>query len=122
MSSFLLEIGLEEVPARFMNACLNDLKSLILKNLTSHRLVSNQTTLQSYGIYRRFIIKVDHLLDKKMILISKGWSTSGNSKIELVLVAAEIGFLKMNANPDDLIEVENKKGQSILALQQLLCG
>ena len=65
MSSLLLEIGLEEVPARFMNACLNDLQSLILKNLTSNRLVNDKTCIQSYGTYRRFIVKVDDLLDKQ---------------------------------------------------------
>ncbi|MEC8678693.1 MAG: glycine--tRNA ligase subunit beta, partial [Candidatus Margulisiibacteriota bacterium] len=125
MSSFLLEIGLEEVPARFINTCLNDLQSLILKNLTSHRLVNDQTSIQSYGTYRRFIIKVDHLLDKQddidqqvdgpPVAIAK--SESGD------WLPPAIGFAKkMNANPDDLIEIKNKKGQSILALQQFIVG
>ena len=125
MSSILLEIGLEEVPARFMNACLNDLQSLILKNLTGNRLVSDKTTIQSYGTYRRFIIMVDHLLDKQAdidqqvdgppVVIAK--SESGG------WLPPAIGFAKkMNASTDDLIEIENKKGQSILALNQFIVG
>ena len=125
MSSVLLEIGLEEVPARFINTCLNDLQSLILKNLTSSRLVNDKTTIQSYGTYRRFIIMVDHLLEKQddidqqvdgpPVAIAK--SESGN------WLPPAIGFAKkMNANPDDLIEVENKKGQLILALNQFIVG
>jgi len=55
----LLEIGLEEVPARFMPAMLSDLKQKAEKELQSSRLIYK--SIQTYGTPRRIVLYIEGL-------------------------------------------------------------
>ena len=61
MSNLLIEIGLEEVPARFINDCLIDLNKKLQTELQKARLVTNETTFQTLGTARRFAILIESL-------------------------------------------------------------
>ena len=54
MPDILLEVGLEEVPARFMAQCLQDVSHGLTSSLQAERLFTDQTTIESMGTYRRF--------------------------------------------------------------------
>jgi glycyl-tRNA synthetase beta chain len=59
----LLEIGLEEVPARFMTALLADLKEKAEKELQSARLPFK--SVQTFGTYRRLVLYIEGLPAKQ---------------------------------------------------------
>jgi len=59
----LLEIGLEEVPARFMSAILADLKEKAVKELQSARLPFR--SIQTFGTYRRLVLYIEGLPAKQ---------------------------------------------------------
>ena len=59
----LLEIGLEEVPARFMPAMIEDLKQKAEKELNSSRLTFN--SIQTYGTPRRLVLYIEGLPAKQ---------------------------------------------------------
>jgi len=62
MPNVLLELGLEEVPARFIDQCLADVSQHLLKQIKQHRLNTDQTTIETYGTYRRFAFKISNIL------------------------------------------------------------
>lgn len=59
MSNFLLEIGLEEVPARFLNQLLSDVKENFVKELASHNL--EFTEIKTFATYRRLAIQIQSI-------------------------------------------------------------
>ncbi|MFH1710291.1 MAG: glycine--tRNA ligase subunit beta, partial [bacterium] len=59
----LLEIGLEEVPARFMPALLEDLKQKAEKELKASRL--SYTSIGTYGTPRRIVLYIEALPQKQ---------------------------------------------------------
>ena len=65
MINALIEIGLEEVPARFIDNCLKDLESLIEKELKAHRLSTETTEIITLGTFRRFSFIINNIKDKQ---------------------------------------------------------
>ena len=125
MPDILLEVGLEEVPARFMGQCLQDVSHGLTSSLQAERLLSDQTTIELMGTYRRFsfIIRnvlekqtdVDDVLDGPPIQIAR--SDSGE------WLGPAIGFAKKcHVQLDDLIEGENQKGQPIIQAKRFMKG
>lgn len=63
MSDVILEIGLEEVPARFMPAALNDLKTSAEKALHEARLSFSEAL--TYGTPRRLVLVLKNVADRQ---------------------------------------------------------
>ena len=59
MSNFLLEIGLEEVPARFLNQLLSDVKENFSKELVNNNL--KFTEIKTFATYRRLAIQIQSI-------------------------------------------------------------
>ncbi|MFA5880423.1 MAG: glycine--tRNA ligase subunit beta, partial [Candidatus Margulisiibacteriota bacterium] len=59
MNDFLLEIGLEEVPARFLNQILLNLKENLIKELIANSLDFKE--IKTFATYRRLAIQVQAL-------------------------------------------------------------
>ena len=60
---YLLEIGLEEVPARFMSSLLNDLLNKSIKKLKDNNIP--YTTIKTLGTYRRLALIIQGLPEKQ---------------------------------------------------------
>ena len=63
MSDLLLEIGLEEVPAKFMPPALAELKQMAETQLKEQRIQYDEVA--TYGTPRRIVLLVKNLADKQ---------------------------------------------------------
>ena len=67
--NFLLEIGFEEMPARFLNPATEQLKNLAADILNEQRLAF--TELQAYNTPRRLALYVQGLADRQESLLQE---------------------------------------------------
>jgi glycyl-tRNA synthetase beta chain len=125
MPQALFEIGLEEVPARFVDGCLRDLAQLIQKKVVSARLNTPETTIRSMATYRRLTVIVDDILTEQVAIDD----TVEGPPIRIAKNDAgewlppAIGFAKKSgAHVDDLREITNKKGQVVVVVDRHLPG
>jgi glycyl-tRNA synthetase beta chain len=65
---FLLEIGTEEIPSRFINPALEKMKELFAALLSSGRVTIDGGALQAYGTPRRLILTVPQLAERQLDL------------------------------------------------------
>lgn len=63
MSSFLLEVGTEELPADFVDSAITQWRSRIPRSLQEHGLVD--TEIQVYGTPRRLAVVITHLAERQ---------------------------------------------------------
>ncbi len=109
----LLEVGLEEIPARFMPAMIDDLKQKAGKELQSSRL--SYSSVQTYGTPRRLILYIEGLpvkqddLSKEVRGPQKQAAFSGDGK---PTKAAE-GFAKSQGVSVISSEGPENRGQGI---------
>ena len=59
MPNSLLEIGVEEVPARFVDDCITNIQTLLEQSLSQNRLNTTETQVRAYGTYRRFAFIIE---------------------------------------------------------------
>ena len=111
MPSILLEIGLEEVPARFVEQCLNDIKSGLLKRIKHHKLDTKSTQIDSFGTYRRFSFIISNILEKEPDISDQleGPPLSIAKSSDGQWLQPAIGFAKKcNVELSQLVEVKYK--------------
>ena len=65
---FLIEIGTEEIPSRFINPALEKMKELFAALLASGRVTIDGGALQAYGTPRRLILAVPQLAERQLDL------------------------------------------------------
>jgi len=63
----LLEIGCEEIPARFMLGLLEDLRRKTEEKLKQKRLAFER--IETFGTYRRLILYIENLSPKQTDLV-----------------------------------------------------
>ena len=119
--NFLFEIGIEELPARYVNQAEEDLKQIITQELSNERI--KFTNIQSFSTPRRFAVIVENISEKQEDLDKKSIGPSINVAYkDGVLTKAGEGFVKsQNATIDDIKVVENEKGQYI-SIEQFIKG
>ena len=125
MPNVLLELGLEEVPARFIDQCLADVSQHLLKQIKQHRLNTDQTTIETYGTYRRFAFKMSNILASQddMDTVIEGPPIAIAKSEGGEWLPPAIGFAKKcDVSLDALQEVENKKGQRVVCAKQFQLG
>lgn len=124
MRQYLLELGCEEIPARFMPGFLKTLESSVSSALDYHRLTYD--SVQTLGTYRRLILIVSGLASHQTDLDE--WVKGPPAKIAFnesgQPLPPAIGFAKkMGVTPDDLSEQDGacyarrfEKGNAVNAI------
>jgi glycyl-tRNA synthetase beta chain len=110
----LLEIGLEEIPARFLIPALNDIEKIITKNLNDSRIKFD--TLKTYGTPRRLVLHIENMVEKQDDLeeTNIGPSKSVAYNDDGVATKACMGFAKsQGVEVSDLEIIETDKGEYV---------
>ena len=109
----LFEIGMEEIPARFLNQALADLKTNFERKLKNNRIKFDG--VRTYGTPRRLVLIADEVAEMQEDLdeLSIGPSRERAYKNGALTKAGE-GFLKAHRIEEEQIEiVKNDKGEYI---------
>ena len=139
MSDLLLEIGLEEVPAKFMPPALAELKQMAETQLKEQRIRYDEVA--TYGTPRRIVLLVKNLADKQEDLEeeAKGPAVKAAYDAEGNPTKAALGFARgQGVDVQDLYQKEVNGGMYVFAtkkaagvataetlptlLPQLVCG
>lgn len=118
---FLFEIGVEELPARYVESSEAEFKKLVSEGLKEERIGYN--TIKSYSTPRRIALLIEGMQEKQEELHKKSMGPS----VEIaykdgVLTKAGEGFLRgQNAKESDVKIIENEKGKYI-SIEQFFSG
>ena len=119
--NFLFEIGLEELPARYVDKAEKDLKKIIENELKSERI--KFSGIESFSTPRRVTAIIKDLAEKQDDLDKKSVGPS----VEIAykdgqLTKAGEGFVKsQGATADDIKIIENEKGKYI-SIEKFIAG
>ena len=109
----LFEIGMEEIPARFLNQALTDLKNNFEKKLTTNRIKFDG--IKTYGTPRRLVLVVDEVseMQEELNELNMGPSKEIAYK-DGVLTKAGLGFIKGQGAEESQVElIKTDKGEYI---------
>ena len=122
MNTFLLEIGLEEMPAQMILPAVEQLKSLAQKTCEKHRL--NFNDLNSYSSPRRLAIELSGLPDKEndRKVELKGPPLSVAKDADKNWTKAAEGFARKNNISIQSLETKTIDGKEYLFAQQRELG
>lgn len=111
----LFEIGMEELPARFLNQALHDLKSNLETKLNNERIKFDE--IKTYGTPRRLVLDVHNLAQRQEDLNIVNMGPAKNvAYVNGELSRAGLGFAKsQNIDPTQLEIVSTPKGEYIAA-------
>ncbi|MEK7298663.1 MAG: glycine--tRNA ligase subunit beta, partial [Candidatus Margulisiibacteriota bacterium] len=112
--TYFLEIGLEEIPARFMPAVLADLKAQLDKSLVVHRLAFDR--VQSTGTYRRLAAHIYGLADTQAdeTVVTRGPAVEIGKAADDTFLPPAIGFAKRLGLTAEQLEIRDEGGKSFL--------
>ena len=119
--NFLFEIGLEELPAQYVNKAEKDLKKIIENELKTERIKFSE--IESFSTPRRVTAIIKDLAEKQDDLDKKSVGPS----VEIAykdgqLTKAGEGFVKsQGATADDIKIIENEKGKYI-SIEKFIAG
>ena len=119
--NFLFEIGLEELPSRYVDEAESNLKKIAEKELKEERIAFSG--IESFSTPRRVAIIVKDIAEKQADLDKKSVGPS----VEIAykdgaLTKAGEGFIKsQKAAPDDVKIIENEKGKYI-SIEKFIAG
>ena len=119
--NFLFEIGLEELPARYVDQAEKDLKKIIENELKAERIKFSE--IESFSTPRRVTAIIKDLAEKQDDLDKKsvGPSVEIAYKDGQITKAGE-GFVKsQGATVDDIKIIENEKGKYI-SIEKFIAG
>ena len=118
---FLFEIGVEELPARYVNQAEEDLKQIISQELLNERI--KFSNIKSFSTPRRFAVIVENIAEMQEDLHKKSIGPSINIAYkDGALTKAGEGFIKsQNALIDDIKIIENEKGKYVF-IEQFING
>lgn len=117
--SFLLEIGTEDLPARFINPALEQLKEITGSILRENRLSYNK--IKVYGTPRRLTVIVNGLPDTQEDTIKEIYGPSKKVAFDDSgkPTKALIGFAQsQGVNIDDIVIKLKDKGEYVVAIKQ----
>ena len=114
--NILLEIGMEEIPARFLKPALNDLEKNMKTYLKENRIVFEG--IKTYGTPRRLILSISNLAEKQedLNILNQGPAKHIAFGANGDLTKAGMGFAKSQGiEATDLDIIETPKGEYIAA-------
>ena len=119
--NFLFEIGLEELPARYVDQAEKDLKKIIENELKAERIKFSE--IESFSTPRRVTAIIKDLAEKQDDLDKKSIGPSVEIAYkEGQLTKAGEGFVKsQGATTDDIKIIENEKGKYI-SIEKFIAG
>ena len=119
--NFLFEIGLEELPSRYVDEAESNLKKIAENELKAERI--SFTEIQSFSTPRRVAILVKDIAEKQTDLDKKSVGPSVEIAYKNgVLTKAGEGFIKsQGATESDVKIIENEKGKYIF-IEQFVQG
>jgi glycyl-tRNA synthetase beta chain len=123
VADFLLELGTEEIPAKFLARALEELPKLAKVRLDDARLA--YTSLRAMGTPRRIALEVRGLADRQPDLRERVVGPPASAAFDKAgaPTKAAIGFAQKNGvDPATLekAEVEGKKGQYVVATRHVV--
>ena len=115
MQDFLLELGFEELPARFIDSALKQLSEAITSRLTQERLSFGEVRL--FSTPRRLAVLIEGLQEKQddMVEEIKGPPVSIARDAEGNLTKAGLGFLRSQQVDEQAIIVKSFRGRYLYA-------
>jgi len=111
---FLLEIGVEEIPAAYISNATERLKNFFIEKLSEQKLPYG--SLQIFSTPRRFAIRITDLQSsqKDQVIERIGPSVQASYDENGELTRAALGFLKGSGmSKDDILKVNTPKGDKI---------
>ena len=114
--NILLEIGMEEIPARFLKPALENLEKDITKSLKDNRIKFEK--IKTYGTPRRLILSISNLEEKQenLDILNQGPAKHIAFGPDGDLTKAGLGFAKSQGiTATELEIVETSKGEYIAA-------
>ena len=114
--NILLEIGMEEIPARFLKPALNDLEKNMKTYLRENRIGFEE--IKTYGTPRRLILSVSNLAEKQenLDILNQGPAKHIAFGANGDLTKAGMGFAKSQGiEATDLEIIETPRGEYIAA-------
>ena len=115
---FLLEIGTEEIPSRFINPALDKMKELFSGLLASGRVAIEHGDIQAYGTPRRLVLHVPQLAERQQDVSKEvvGPPKKIAFDAEGKPTRAALVFAEKNAVPvDALTSKTTDKGEYVVA-------
>jgi glycyl-tRNA synthetase beta chain len=112
--NILFEIGMEEIPARFLSQALNDLKGNLEKKLTENRIKFD--SIKTFGTPRRLVLLTEGVAEQQenLDLLNMGPAKSVAFDANGEISRAGAGFAKsQGVEPKDLEIIETPKGEYI---------
>ncbi len=118
---FLFEIGLEELPSRYVDEAESNLKKIAEKELKDGRIDFSE--IESFSTPRRVAIIIKNIAEKQADLDKKSVGPSVEVAYkDGVLTKAGEGFVKsQGATENDIKIIENEKGKYIL-IEKFVAG
>jgi glycyl-tRNA synthetase beta chain len=110
----LLEIGMEEIPARFLKPALKDIEKHIKSEFKNQRI--NFESLKTFGTPRRLVLLVDGIDEQQedLNIVNTGPAKEVAYGVNGELTRAGLGFAKSQGiDPNDLEILETPKGEYI---------
>ena len=122
MANYLLEIGMEEIPARFLSSIQSQFKDLMGNFLQEQRL--NFDHIESFATPRRIAVRVIGLADKQEDVqeLAKGPSLKIAQDAEGNWTKAALGFLKGQGATVEDITIDDVKGESYIFVNKFIPG
>lgn len=117
MSKYLLEIGVEELPYKFINNACDQLKEAFIKLFDAQELT--YISIETFATPRRLVVLVDGLIDKQPDIIKsiKGPPAKVAYNEDGTLSQAGLGFLKKQGLSEKDIEKKSENGTDYLFAQ-----
>jgi glycyl-tRNA synthetase beta chain len=118
---FILEIGTEEIPARFMGAVISQMEDLVRQWVTSNRLASE--AVAAFGTPRRLVVYITGLAEKQGEFTEevKGPAKKAAFDAEGKPTKAAEGFARgQGVGVNDLIVRETPNGEYVFAVKKLV--
>ena len=112
--NILFEIGMEEIPARFLSQALNDLKGNLEKKLTEDRIKFDN--IKTFGTPRRLVLLAEGVAEQQenLDLLNMGPAKNVAFDANGEISRAGAGFAKsQGVEPKDLEIIETPKGEYI---------
>ncbi len=119
MKELLLEIGTEEIPARFVPQALTDLKDLVQRELESHRV--DYRGIRTLGTPRRIVLHIESVSERQRdeVIRKVGPSKASAFDSQGKPTKAAIGFARGQSVPVESLEViQTEKGEYVCAVKR----
>lgn len=122
VGDFLLEIGCEEIPSRYMSGALKQLKELISGLLEEYRLQAD--SVDTWGTPRRLVLLIGSLKPYQLDFTVKVKGPPCNRAYDQsgLPTDALLGFVRNQGISIDQVEVENIKGSDYTVIYKLFPG